>query len=374
MPKHIWQNIPYDKWLVAETNFKPVGTGPWRFNSLTRDGQGQLRTYTVEPNPYSHTPSPYFKKFTLRFYTDTTSALEALRQGFIDSLGNISARDQAKLNPKRFIIYNITLPQYTAIFYNPHTNQLLKNAIIRQGLSYAINRPVLIKEALSGQAQPATGPFIFGEVKNRASNQAISYDPTKSIQLFERAGFSRHGPGEIFFKDDTPLEITLTLANTDEQLRVAEEIKKQWEQVGVKVNLQPVSTLFIQSDVINPRNYQALLISEMMGLDPDPYPFWHSSQIAAPGLNLALFQNHEADRLLTEARQTLDETARLEKYVQFQEILHQESPATFLYSLNYSYAQSYAIKGFNRSVMGQPAERFLDSANWYQKTKHNWDN
>ncbi len=373
VPEHIWQRIPYENWLQAETNLKPIGSGPWRFSSLTRDGQGNVRNYILEPNPFYADSSAYFKKISLRFYPDTISALEALRQGSIDGLGDLSAQARASLNPRRFIIHNITLPQYTAIFYNPNANNLLKDAAIRQGLSYAINRPALIQEALSGQAQPATGPFIFGEVKARTSAQAISYDPTKTIQLFEAAGFKRNAADGLLLKDNSPLEITLTLADNDEQLLVANEIKKQWEEVGVKVNLQPVSTLFLQSEVINPRNYQALLISEVVGLDPDPYPFWHSSQVASPGLNLAQFQNHDADELLVEARQTFNEEERIAKYVSFQNILRQQSPATFLYSLNYSYAQSYSIKGFSRSVMGQPAERFLDANRWYRKVSRSWN-
>lgn len=372
VPQHIWQNVAYDSWLQAEANLKPVGTGPFRFSSLTRDGQGNLRNYILEPNPYSHEELPFFKKFSLRFYPDFVSALEALKQGTIDGLGDLSRRDKASLNPRRFAVYDITLPQYTAIFYNPNTNNALKDAVIRQGLSYAINRPALIQEALSGLAQPATGPFAFGEVKTRTAAQAITYDPTKTVQLFTQAGFTRSGPNGVFSKDDAPLEITLTLVDTDEQRRVAEEVKRQWEAVGVKVNLQTVLASNLQTDIITPRNYQALLASEVVGLDPDPYPFWHSSQISSPGLNLAQFQNHEADQLLVEARQTADPGIRLEKYISWQNILHAESPATFLYSLSYSYAQSYAVKGFSRSVMGQPAERFLGAAKWYRRTSRSF--
>lgn len=372
VPKHIWQNIPYELWSQAETNLKPIGSGPFRFSSLSRDGQGNLRSYVLEANPHNYNNKPFLKKFNLRFYPDQMSAIEALKQGAIDGLGDLSRRDKASLNPNRFIVYDITLPQYTAIFYNSNINAALKNPAVRQGLSYAISRQTLIQEALSGQAQPATGPFTFGQVKTQTAPEAITFDQTKSVQLFTSAGYSRPDPNQPFKKDDVVLEIVLTFVDNNEQLRVAEVIKKQWEAVGVSVKLQPVSALSLQTDFISTRNYQALLTSEMVGLDPDPYPFWHSSQVATPGLNLALFQNHEADKLLVEARQTSNEASRLEKYMRFQNILNSESPATFLYSLSYSYAQSYSIKGFSRQIMGQPAERFWGAANWYKKTLRSW--
>ena len=368
IPQHIWQGIPFEKWLQSEASLKTVGAGPFRFNSLTRDGQGNIYNYILESNPYSYEAAPYFKKFSLRFYPDMPSALEALRQGMIDGLGDLSSQDKTNLNPNRFIVYDITLPQYTAIFYNPNTNNALKEAAIRQGLSYAINRPDLIQQALLGQAQPAASPFTFGEFKTKTNTQTITYDPTKTIQLFELAGYSRTEGDSIFKKGDQLLEITLTVVDNEVQLRVANVIKQQWEAVGVVVKIQPVANYLLQSEVLTPRNYQALLASEVVGLDPDPYPFWHSSQVDAPGLNLAQFQNREADQLLVEARQMFDESARLEKYANWQNILRQESPATFLYSINYSYAQNYSVKGFSRSIMGQPAERFWSADGWYRRT------
>lgn len=368
IPAHIWQKIPYENWLNAEVNLKPVGTGPFRFKALTRDGLGNIYNYTLESNPYFEAATPYFNKFNLRFYPDMTTALDALRQGLIDGLGDLSNQDKNSLNQNRFIVYNITLPQYTAIFYNPNTNNVLKEAAVRQGLSYAINRADLIRQALNGQAQPATSPFTFGEFKSRTNTQAITYDPTKTTQLFTLAGYTKPEGSNIFSKDEQKLEITLTVVDTNEQLRVAEVIKQQWEAVGVMVTIQSVSAATFQSTVITPRNYQALLASEVVGLDPDPYPFWHSSQVAAPGLNLSQWQNREADQLLIEARQDFNEASRLEKYVTWQNTLQQESPATFLYSLNYNYAQSYSIKGFSRSIISQPTERLLNAVNWYRRT------
>ncbi len=368
IPRHIWQNIPYEKWQQTETNLKPIGAGPWRISSLTRDGQGNLRSYSLEQNPYSVNEKTYFKKLNLKFFPNMTNALEALRQGSIDALGDLSIREKASLNPRRFIIYDITLPQYTAIFYNPNTNNALRDPSIRQALSYAINRPALIQRALSGKAQPAIGPFVFGELKNRTSAGAITYDQTKSLQLFEKAGYTRSGQNNYLMKDGEELKISLTVIDYDEQIQVANEIKRQWAEVGVQTEIKPVAPLFLMNDVINPRNYEAILITQVMGLDPDPYPFWHSSQIASPGLNLAQFQNREADQLLVEARQISEMEARQEKYIKFLNILRQESPATFLYSLNYSYVQNNSIKGFARLIMGQPAERFWDTPKWYKKT------
>ena len=84
---------------------------------------------------------------------------------------------------------------------------------------------------------------------------------------------------------------------------------------------------------------------EVLGSLPDPFTFWHSSQKNDPGLNLAGYENKEVDKLLKEARETLDESARKEKYETFQALLIEDAPCVFLYSPDYLYLISNKIKG-----------------------------
>ena len=372
IPEHIWRNLPPNRWLLAETNLKPVGTGPFRFKSLTTTNNGQLKSYTLEPNPYTHTNQPYLERIILRFYSDRTTALEALRQGAVDGLGGVGSADKEAASPKKFSVHELTLPHYTAIFYNPEKNPWLQEKAIRQGLSYAINRPELVRQALNGEAQPATGPFTFGELRARTAAGAITFDPTKTTQLFTSAGLTRQSNQGPYLKDGRTLELTLTTTDADELTAVAETIKQQWESAGVKVNLEIVPVAKLQSGVITPRRYQALLTSEIVGLDPDLYPFWHSSQAAAPGLNLSQFKNPEADRLLAEARQDQNWQNRLAKYTRLQEILAAESPTTFLYSTTYAYLMDRGINGFVTTVIGQPSDRWAGVEQWYRQTERQW--
>ncbi|MBI5466375.1 MAG: peptide ABC transporter substrate-binding protein [Candidatus Kerfeldbacteria bacterium] len=372
IPTHIWQNIPLPQWLLAETNLKPVGTGPYRFKSLTHTPNGQLISYTLEENPFTHTDKPLLKKIILRFYPNQEEAWAALRESSIEGLGGLTPTGLATASLKHFTAYELALPQYTAIFYNPQRQTLLQNQNVRQGLSYAVNRAQLIQSGLRGAARPATGPFTFGEVKRRTSADAITFDATRAATLFSTAGFSLNQNDKYYAKAGQTLELTLTSLDNDEQITIAQIIKQQWEAAGVKVNLETIPAYRLQRDIITPRHYQALLASEVIGTDPDPYPFWHSSQIAPPGLNLAQFQNPEADRLLAEARQTADLETRLEKYSRFQKILQIESPATFLYSTNYTYLLNNDLQGLTATSINQPSDRFRQIANWYRQTKRQW--
>ena len=121
--------------------------------------------------------------------------------------------------------------------------------------------------------------------------------------------------------------------------------------------------------VIEEKSYEVLLYGEIIGFDPDPYPFWHSSQNKVSGLNLSGFNNEEADKLLEEARVTTDKIIREEKYKKFQEILTKEKPAIFLYQPLYSYTVDKNIKGVKIDKVVSPADRFSNVEDWYVKTK-----
>lgn len=174
-------------------------------------------------------------------------------------------------------------------------------------------------------------------------------------------------------KDNKILEFTITTINTEEYSRTAEEIAKMWAKIGVKTNIEKINASRLVREVIKNRNYGILLYGEVTGGDPDPYPFWHSSQAEFPGLNLALFANRTADKLLEDARGAVSEEKRAEYYGKFQNLLTEEVPAIFLYTPLHTIAINKEIRGVNIKYISTPSDRYNDMANWYVKTKLNWN-
>jgi peptide/nickel transport system substrate-binding protein len=152
-------------------------------------------------------------------------------------------------------------------------------------------------------------------------------------------------------------------------VKTAQMLQSSWQKLGVTVNLIIVSPQELQQDYIRSRNFDALLFFENTGADPDPYPFWHSSQARDPGLNLAGFSNAESDRLLTTARQTTDVAVRTQNYIQFQNIILNELPAVFLNNVVYAYNVPDDLQGLNLDTIIHPSERFLNINKWYLNTR-----
>jgi hypothetical protein len=93
---------------------------------------------------------------------------------------------------------------------------------------------------------------------------------------------------------------------------VAENLARQWRAVGAEVEVEPLAASTFIDEHLLPRKFQAALVAVDPGPDPDPYPFWHSSQIAMPGRNLANYSDPSMDDVLERARQTTDTARRIE--------------------------------------------------------------
>ncbi|MBI2041718.1 MAG: hypothetical protein HYT20_01700, partial [Candidatus Nealsonbacteria bacterium] len=171
---------------------------------------------------------------------------------------------------------------------------------------------------------------------------------------------------------ENPLKFILATVDDPVLRKAAEKIKEQWGKIGVEIETQFYSVSEIEQEIIKPRNYEMLLFGEVLEIIPDPYPFWHSSQIKDPGLNLAKYEDKSADKLLEAARISLDRAERAKNYQKFQDILIDSAPAVFLYSPDYVYYLDGNIKGVDTKIIADPSKRFTNIKEWYIKTKRVW--
>lgn len=171
--------------------------------------------------------------------------------------------------------------------------------------------------------------------------------------------------------NSAPLQFTLTTINQPQLVQVANILKADWQKVGVTVTINAVNLSDLK-DIIKNRNYDALLYGQALGMMPDLYPFWHSSQVTDPGLNLSEYQNKNADQLLQDARQANDPATKTQKLEQLQNTILTSAPALFLYNPDYLYWVTGKVQGINTTKIVDPAKRFENISNWYVQTQRVW--
>ncbi|MCL5436220.1 MAG: ABC transporter substrate-binding protein, partial [Patescibacteria group bacterium] len=274
-------------------------------------------------------------------------------------------------------LYSLALPRYQAVFFNPTKSTVLADKNVRAALAQSLNRQTIIDQVYAGAARPAYGPIPAGSLGyNPGVEKANLFDLDNAKKLLAASGFSATGTDPVLVKTgksgSTKLEFTLTTDNFPANVQTAELLRQQWESIGFKVDLQILTLGELQQNYLHPRAYEALLFAESVGADPDPYPYWHSSQARDPGLNLAMYSSKEADQLLLEARTNADPNYRIPRYQRFQELVANDVPAVFIVNSLYVYGVSTRVNGIDLTSIASPAERFLDIESWYSKTKREW--
>ncbi|MBU0707422.1 hypothetical protein KKG41_03545 [Patescibacteria group bacterium] len=369
LPAHIWNDIPLLSFHLAESNLKPIGTGPFKFKSLKKDKSGNIKSYELARNANYYGQSAYIETITFKFYPDLASLIEAGRSNKVEGLGYVPKESKETLSKNKDIVPRLLhLPQYTAVFLN-QKNQLLKNLDIKQSLAYSLNKEEVINEVLAGEGEAIHGPILPGYIGFNPEIRKYDFDPTKAMETLENAGWAPDEDSGMRKKGDQELRFTLTTIDQPDFVATANMLKDYWQKIGVGVELRIIDSSRIQKYVIKPRDFEALLVGEIVGTDPDPYSFWHSSQGRDPGLNLSVFVNKDVDQLLEEARKINDEEQRRMKYLHFQNILADELPAIFLYNPTYTYGLNKKIQGFELDRIITPADRFTDIEEWYINTK-----
>jgi len=120
--------------------------------------------------------------------------------------------------------------------------------------------------------------------------------------------------------------------------------------------------------VLLQRKFHAALVTVDLGPDPDPYPFWHSTQLIGEGRNPASFADPTVDQLLESGRQTTSPSERAAAYRQFQQVFSQLVPAVLLYTPSYQYVVDAGVKGLSPALLPTLSSRFRDVQRWYIKT------
>lgn len=170
-------------------------------------------------------------------------------------------------------------------------------------------------------------------------------------------------------KLEKPITATLVTDQDPRLLDLANQFSQQALTLGLTVSVKSLNTITLTRDALANDNYDLLLTDLNYGYDEDPYPYWHSSQVLAPGQNYAGYNSKEADKLIEDARQTLDETQRQKKYQEFQNILNQDVPAIFYPTQVFTYTLSDRIKGVGDGSGAVPADRFTGVWQWFIKAK-----
>ena len=303
----------------------PIGCGPFRFREWKSDQYIALEGF----EDYWENP-PNYHTYLFRIIPDLLAQEMEFYAGTIDSYSVQPHQVKRLRADPGFQGFSGVSLGYTYIGYNMRRPPF-DDVRVRRALGMAINVEKIIDFILFGQGERITGPFAKQTDYYNHTIQPLPFDPEGALGLLEEAGWRRNGDGWLE-KNGKRFEFTL-ITNSGNDLRKAILAIAQdaWKKIGIDVRTDIVEwSVFIQERV-DKADFDALILGWVMGIEPDLYQIWHSSQTNPYQLNFVGFKNSEADRLIIKIRREYDHHKQIAYCHKLHEIIAREQPYTFLY-------------------------------------------
>jgi peptide/nickel transport system substrate-binding protein len=215
---------------------------------------------------------------------------------------------------------------------------------IRQAMTMLLDRERMTREIMLGYATVSSGPFAPTGKQTNPDIKPWPFDLSRAKALLKEAGYEdRNGDGVIENAAGEPFKFTLTYPSGSPLIeKTAIFVQDSYRVAGIVVEMRPVDWSVLQED-LKQRTFDAIHLGWSATPESDPYQIFHSSQTAGEGDNRMSYRSPEVDKLIEQARLTMDTPQRMKLWHQVHAQLHDDQPYTFLYA-------PQALRVFNNSV------------------------
>lgn len=368
LPRHLLGDKSAKEIIESSFNLQPVGTGPYQLDHLLVENNN-VAGVVMKMNENFYTGKPYIEKIILRFYPDSASAFKAYQDGVVQGISEVPASLlPTVLNQHGLSVYTSRRPEMSLVLLNLNNSNVdfFQDAELRWSMMRAVNRDLIINQFLGGQAIKAESP-IFPGTWAYYSESPIDFDMNAATEQIKNAGYVFDADSsKVRSKDGKKLSFTLSYPDDSLHKSIAEQIQKNWQDLGMDVKLEPLAYETLIDEKLVQRQYEAALVDINLNRspDPDPYPFWDQGQ-ATGGQNYSQWDNATASDYLEQARVSYDIADRTRLYHNFQVLFRKEMPTILLYYPVYSYAVSNQVHNVQIGPIYDNSDRFLTVPSWY---------
>jgi len=306
-------------------NRNPIGCGPFAFREWKSDQYILLDRF----DDYWDGPANYLK-YGYRIVPDVLTQEMEFYAGTVDSYGVQPHQVHRLKGDPRYQSFSGLSFGYTYIGYNLR-REPFDDVRVREALGMAVDVDKIIRYVLYGQGERITGPFPKQTDFYEHAIQPLPYDPEGALGLLAEAGWKPNKQGWLE-KNGKRLEFTL-ITNQGNNIRKAilSIVQDSWRKIGVDVRTDLLEWAVFIQERVNKLDFDALVLGWAMGIEPDLYQIWHSSQIGPYQLNFVGFKNREADELIIKIRQEYNREQQVAYCHRLHQIIAEEQPYTFLY-------------------------------------------
>lgn len=377
----------------TKANFGPIGTGPFVVTEFKPNDVIQMKAN----DNYRDPNKPAFATLTFKGGGDAASAARAVMEtGEYDYAWNLQlAPDVLKKMEAggkghlivgfgslvERIMMNMTDaspdlgPDVRST--DAHPNPILKDEKVRQALSMALDRKLLVQIGYGDAGKPTCDLVPAPKVYAAENTSCFKQDIAGANKLLDEAGWKMGGDG-IREKDGKKLKLVFQTSTNAVRQDFQSLIKQWWKQIGVDTELKNIdASVFFGGDAGSPDTFQKFYADVEMyannfdGTDPEQYMAQYMcSKAPSPknqwqGENVTRYCNPEYDKLVKELGQTGELAKRAEIVKKLNNMLTVDSYTVLgLVDRGRVSGEANTLGGH---VMNTWDSELWDAASWFRK-------
>ena len=372
VPQHLLAGIAPSQLRSDPFNtIRPVGAGPFAWQAIqanaSADPDKTIDLIALKPFAKYAGGNPKLNGFVLHAFGSQDEMIAAFKHRDINAMTGLDSMPAqlSKANDITAVSFSSTADVMS--FFRTSSG-VLADAQVRQALVQGSNTTAILN-ALGYVAKPVREPVLMSQFAYNPAYAQASYNPAAANAILDKAGWVR-GKDGMRSKGGQPLSFRLSAEDTPENRRTASMLVHDWAALGV--NVTPVlQSLTDFQTTLGFHAYDALLYGISIGVDPDVYAYWDSSQAdirSNPRLNFSEYKSAAADASLESGRTRLDPALRAIKYKPFLQAWQTDAPALGLYQPRFLYITRGTVYGLNDHTLNTDADRYDSVANWEIRT------
>ena len=336
----------------TEKNSAPASTGMYKIS----DVQGSYITLEKNTSWWNKDVNLSIEKITVNLYSSIGELYNSFKIGNLDLISTTNDNLKEYIGTIGYSEKESKGREHTFLALNTQ-KYFLSKVEVRRAISYSIDKDNIVSSIFNGNRLTSAFPLDYG---NFLCQGVVSsgYNLDQGKQVLVDAGWTYQNKYWQITENRKTQKLVLNLlvkANDSAKVAVANNIKSQLENQGIRVNIVQASDEEY-TNRINSRNYDIALCSINLSVSPDLTTFFGEG-------NLANYSNEEVTNIMNEVKNTTDENVLKEKYQRLIDIYKTDVPYISLYNNKYRTVYSQELVG---DVTPTWFYQYYGIENWYK--------
>ncbi len=312
----------------------PVGTGMYKVSEV------QESALILSKNDYYKEKDKLkLDKITLTIYSSIGELYNSFKIGNIDIISTQNSNLKEYIGTIGYNSKEMKGREHDFIAFNTKS-QILSQANVRKAITYSIDKSNIVSSIYGDNYYTSNYPLDYGNWIYQEIAKEPIYNTEQAKQILIDDGWkykNKYWQKTVNYRTQR-ISLNFVVKSTDaERVKVAENIKAQLENQGIRINLIKASNEQYQNYLKN-KNYDMILCSINLSVSIDLSTFFGTN-------NLANFVSDEVTNIINEIKNLNDEAKLKEDYKRLEEIYANETPYLSLYNNKYTVAYSVGLTG-----------------------------